>query len=410
MSSQAIEQHAPAPQQEERPATRRSWAFFVIYGLATLPVGVASIAVNALLLPEQVAMLHPTDEKGIFSILIIGGALASTLANPLAGYMLDRLRRFSWACQVALLIGVLIIIIGLLTLRRAPNFDTLFIGESLTQFGVGVLLGSLSAYLPGIAPTQRATASAISGMAPLIGGVIGQALAAPTAVVNAYLLLLGVSVGLALFGLLLREHRSPSHQERQQKTLITKNFVWTWISRFLFYFIFTSVINYSSYYIRSLLPFPLAICPSCVAEAEQAFFLTLTVSLVISSLICGILSDRWQVRRPFTIGSGIVLVAVLIALALNTNVSLVLPLTALFGIASGAFVSSDLAVAVAVLPSTKNWARDLGWMNTCIYLPMIVSPIVSSFVLHSGSFSLLYSVLAGIAILVAMSMGLVKTQ
>ena len=408
----------PPSSSQNRTAISRSVAFFVIYGLATLPIGIASIAVNALLLPEQIAVLHlGSTDQTVFSSLIVGGALASALANPTTGQVLDRLQRFSWCRRIALVIGLLLIVAGLLTLRSSSTFSMLLFGEILTQFGVGVLLGALSAYLPGIAPKQRATAAAISGMAPTIGGVIGQALAAHAPLDNAYLILLGVTALFIACSLLLREKQEhEAHQEELDQrtarrawwTLASNtNFVWTWISRFLFYSIFTTLVNYSSYYVQSLHFTQVTGQP--LAVGEQLFFVTLTVSLVGSSLVCGILSDRFQRRRPFTIGASLALVMILIALVFNASWTGVLPLTAAFGLASGAFVSSDIALAVAILPSVRNRARDLGWMNTCIYIPMISSPLMATVLLGStGSFRLLFSVLAGIAA-AALGMGLVKT-
>lgn len=67
----------------------------------------------------------------------------------------------------------------------------------------------------------------------------------------------------------------------------------------------------------------------------------------------------------------------------------------ILGIGFGVYLAVDIALAVRVLPAASNRGKDLGIINTAIFLPLIFSPIIGAVVLNlSHNYSLLFAVAA----------------
>jgi MFS family permease len=62
----------------------------------------------------------------------------------------------------------------------------------------------------------------------------------------------------------------------------------------------------------------------------------------------------------------------------------------------------DQAIAVKVLPRAEARGKDLGLINTAIFIPLIIGPLVGGFVLNVfHSYTILYSIAAVILVLAA---------
>jgi MFS family permease len=61
----------------------------------------------------------------------------------------------------------------------------------------------------------------------------------------------------------------------------------------------------------------------------------------------------------------------------------------------GAYLAVDLALASQVLPAAEDRGKDIGIINTAIFLPMLVSPILAGIILGAlGSYLILFVLLA----------------
>ncbi|MBO0796486.1 MAG: hypothetical protein J2P36_36830, partial [Ktedonobacteraceae bacterium] len=58
------------------------------------------------------------------------------------------------------------------------------------------------------------------------------------------------------------------------------------------------------------------------------------------------------------------------------SLPLVLAAGALFGLGYGAYGSVDWALVADVLPSDRNFARDMGVWNIALSLPQVVAPVL----------------------------------
>ena len=69
--------------------------------------------------------------------------------------------------------------------------------------------------------------------------------------------------------------------------------------------------------------------------------------------------------------------------------------TILLGSGTGVFLSVDLALASQVLPTATDRGKDIGLINTAIFLPMILSPMIAGLTLSTlHSYLILFSFLA----------------
>jgi serine/threonine protein kinase len=102
------------------------------YALANMVIGICSIAINTVLLPLQVATMVPKGEvTGAFSLVVGVGALASVIANPTIGALIDR-SSSPWRSQRWLLIGGLSIALGFCFLGWGSHLPFLVIGSLRT--------------------------------------------------------------------------------------------------------------------------------------------------------------------------------------------------------------------------------------------------------------------------------------
>ena len=72
---------------------------------------------------------------------------------------------------------------------------------------------------------------------------------------------------------------------------------------------------------------------------------------------------------------------VVLAMAFVWRYDLVLLLLILFGFGYGAFISVDWALASDALPSTGNYAKDMGVWNISLTLPTVVGPPVAGYLI-----------------------------
>jgi MFS family permease len=416
-TSHAADTSAPAqelPAQAEvkalaTPTQPKGLGFQLFYGLANATIGIGNITFYTLLLPGRLAQLAPRQQTSTFILISLLGALASVVTNPLVGAFSDHTtsplgRRLPW-----LLVGVVLLIVAMLTLAYASTVPEVGGGAVLLQIAINALLAALSAIIPDQVPLgQRATVSAWAGMAPLVGGLLGQILVAQVIknLATSFLVLALVSVCLLLvFCLvlsdqrLLRQAAAPFRPADVPKSLWLNpkaypDFARVWGARCLVFLAATTQVNYLYYFLQDGVRYAHT-TGQPVAQGVQQLYLVYVCSLFLASLVCGKLSDRLQLRKPFVIGSSGLMAVGMLLLPLFPVWSMVLVGIVIVGSGFGGYLSSDLALASQLLPEAKNRGKDFGLMNAAIFLPMLVAPaIIWVSVNQFQSYPALFAVLA----------------
>jgi MFS family permease len=395
------------------------WQF--LYWLANSTIGLTNIAYFTLLLPARIGQIAPTNQTNAFLVISACGALAAFVTNPLVGAFSDRTtsplgRRLPW-----LMVGMMVLLVAMLLLAYASTLLLLGIGSVLLQIAINIVLSALSAIIPDQIPlSQRATVSAVGGMAPLVGGLLGQILVGQIIrdLTLSFLDLGLISVGLLLlFSLALREARLPKgaippfRLGDVPKSLWLsprrhRDFALTWLARCCIFLASTTVINYLFYYLTAERLF----VGSQVATGVQLFYTIYVVSILLSSLVCGKVSDRLQSRKPFVIGASITMAGGIFLLAFVPIWSTVLLAAVILGLGFGGYLGVDLALASQLLPEASHRGKDFGLINSAIFLPMLIAPAIASLALGLfHSFMVLFALVAVGAVLAALLMLPIKT-
>jgi MFS family permease len=122
---------------------------------ANVGLWLAIYAPIQVLLPEQVAALHPAGKAALLSVVMAAGAIASLLANPVVGALSDRTTsrpgsRHPWTAA-----GALTAAAGLAVLAAAPGIAVMLLGWCIAQAGLGGMLATLTSALPDRVPARQ---------------------------------------------------------------------------------------------------------------------------------------------------------------------------------------------------------------------------------------------------------------
>src|SRR5207248_11663480 len=100
-------------------------------------------------------------------------------------------------------------------------------------------------------------------------------------------------------------------------------------------------------------------------------------------------------RRVFISGSNLIMTVGSFLDMVFPTLAMVIVATVVLGLGMGVFLAVDLALAGHVLPRAADRGKDMGIINTAIFLPMILSPLVAGVTLSAlHSYLALFSLLA----------------
>jgi MFS family permease len=378
------------------------------FTLASIVPGISSVALKQLIIPLQVAQIDPAHPYTSFAVVASVGALAGLIASPLSGALSDRThsrfgRRRPW-----ILGGIIVAVMGLSLMAAARDIWLLLVGGIIEQIGVDTILATVTALIPDQVPEgQHAGTSALNGMAPIVGGVIGLLLVTgltnPNMVALAYLLLALLSCAciLTFLGVLreraVRRVQVPALQWSAflagfLHPLASRDFVYTLVSRLLVFLAFTTLGSFLLFYLRAAFHLP----PEAAAHTLTLFQLLSNVVLAVTAISAGAWSKRINRIKPFVVAGALLMALGLFVLALVRSESALLAAACLFGAGFGAYLGVDIHLAVKVLPRASDRGKDLGIIHTAIFLPLMISPWIGAATLNTAaSFPLLFA-LAGL--------------
>jgi MFS family permease len=349
ISKEEVPAEEPIHEVFQIPTRSLSWTYRALFALASIVTGLCNVTIKQLLLPAQVGFLDPTNKFTTFALIASVGALAGVIIAPLAGALSDRTvsrwgRRRPW-----IIFGIIFAVVGGL---------------------VGLLL---------VARFTDATRHPQQG----------------------YYLLAGASCVLViLFLIVLRDKPLPrgAMPPFRFTTFLAgfwlsprkyPDFGYTWLSRSLIFLGYTILISYILYYLQDVIHYQGA------DKGVAIFQLIATGTLILSAIIGGIFADKVQRLKPFVSGGAVLMMIALLLIAFVPKWPVMLVGAVILGIGFGVYLAVDIALAVRVLPAASNRGKDLGIINTAIFLPLIFSPIIGAVVLNlSHNYSLLFAVAA----------------
>jgi MFS family permease len=391
-----------------------------------MTMGVGNIAVATVLLPMHITSLTQSNQTGIFSLILGIGAVAAVLTNPLGGMLSDRTtsrfgRRRPW-----LIAGGVLTVVALLLLAITPSLLAITLEWILLQIGINLVQVALSVILPDQVPVrQRGIVSAFAnGSGFLLGGLLGQILVTEffKAIPIAYTsIAVTIAIMLILFLLVLhdiplpKEHVPPFHMKQFVSTywlnpMTYPDFALTWLASCLTFLGYTTVVNFMFYFLQDVLHYSRLFPGQTTAQGVQTFFAINVGSIIVASLIAGLLSDKLQRWKVFVIVSSLIMMVGLLLYAFFPTWSMVVIATVILGIGYGIFLSVGLALASQVLPTAIDRGKDIGLINTTLFLPMILSPVLAGITLGAlHSYLVLFSLLAVASLIAALLIFPIKT-
>lgn len=360
-------------------------------------------------LPAQAEMIGGAAVRGqtLGTVLAIG-AFLSMIVAPIFGALSDRIvtpfgRRRPWIVlgTVMNLLGLY----GLATFARANDMSSLplYIAAFLwVQFWNNVATAPYSALIPDTVPrAQRGSASGWYGLMTILGTLI--AALAPiyfttadgTTDITALYLFTG---GVLLFGMLgtvIFVHEPPVTRKPPPFVLVEflkglieplkdNDFRWVFMTRFLMVMGVYSIQPFLLFYMGSVVrEFNLfnALTARNAIEAVSVFLLMFLVGALPSSIIAGILSDRYGRKIMVYISSACQAAVPIVFILFAPNFSITALLGLIFGIGYGAYQSVDWAMASEVLPSEDDYAKDMGVWHIAMTLPQVLATLMAGFLL-----------------------------
>ncbi|MER5733634.1 MFS transporter [Streptomyces sp. NPDC002138] len=399
----------PVPADHE-PPHRRGLLFLLL--VANSAMMAVYMGVGSVLLPTQIADIAGDDKVAVLGL--IGGisAIFATAFNPIAGALSDRSgRRGPW-----ILGGALGSLAGLAFLGSVGTALLVGIGWCLIQATMNVYQAAVTALVPDRVPVaRRGTASAVVGLGLPIGGTVGVLIASQTAdhLRTGYLVFGGVIAGAAmLLTAFCRDvpravaPAAPAARKGAQvkaflSALGHHDFRWAFIGRALMVLGYFSVVGYQLYILDDHIALPAGLTPP---DAMAVLTPVSMAAMAVSTVVGGLLSDRWNRRKVFVGVSAALAGLVMVVPVVSPTWTGMLVFSTLNGLAFGCFMAVDTALVTLVLPRAEDAARDMGVLNIANAGPQIIAPFVASAVVTTlGGYTPLFLVGGALSLIGALA-------
>ncbi len=403
------------PEALQVPTKAVSPSFQVLLALANTVIWLSILPIGQILLPTQIAAFNAATRFSNLAIATSVGVMAALLTNPIAGALSDRTtsrlgRRRPW-----LIAGTVLSAATLVLLANASSFLTLVIWWAIFHVAANAILAALSAIVPDQVPVrQRATVSAFVSLSLPLGAVVGALLVTKVvkSTVMSYYTFGGILfIVMLIFVLVLRDKPLPKAAAPRfhlgtflaafwVNPVKYPDFGWAWLTRFLVYLGYFTALGYLLYFLQDAVHYQKA------AQGVTTFQIILTGTLLIASVLSGILSDKFGRRKVFVMGASLVIAFSFLILAFWQTWTGVQLAAAVLGIGFGAYLGVDIALITQVLPSANARGKDLGVINIANALPQVVGYTTAALVItvfHS------YTILFVLAALLA-SLGAVLVR
>jgi MFS family permease len=416
----------PAALAEPTVPVRRGWITLLF--LANIGLWLGVYAPIQVLLPEQVASLHdhvakngvPSGADAVLLSVVMGvGAIAGLIANPVIGTLSDRTtsargRRHPWTLGCAFIAAL-----GIAVVAASPSVAVMAVGWFIAELGLGGMLATLTAALPDRVPvSQRGTLGALIGIAQMLGTVLGALIVTViiTRMAAGYAACAVIVVaGAAAFALRTTDEPLPvEHRSRVAVSVALRSlwvspraypdFGWGWLTHFLINLGNDLGTLYLLYFLAKAAHYHDPQTGLLILMALYA------VALLAAGTVCGALSDRSGRRKPFVIGSAVVMAAAAAILAASPTWHLALVAAPLLGAGFGTYWAAAPALLTQVLPTAADRAKDLGLINTAYNLALVVAPLVAGVVLGlMNSYPALFALAGVVTIMAGWTVGRVRS-
>lgn len=183
------------------------------------------------------------------------------------------------------------------------------------------------------------------------------------------------------------------------------NFGWVWLSRFLAGVAMTAFLAFFVLYLITNLHFA---PEEAGAKASLLSLYSAPVSIVLFTG-SGWLSDKIGKRKPFVIGSAVVMAVALVVGGLADTFEQFVVAWLIFAVGQAMYLTVDLALCAQVLPNEADTGKDMAVFGLALNLPNILVPAVAPSILGAdNNYTLLWGLAAALCAAGALVIPLVK--
>lgn len=391
---------------------RRPPVWLLFYALAWGGGVVAYTPLLTLLLPLRITALGLEDKVGALSLAVLTGAVAASVANIAAGALSDRFSNGAGGRRPWVLAGLVATAAAYGLLGVVDTVAGLLVAVALFQAGLNLMLAPLSALAADEVPdAQKGLLGGLMGATYPLGALSGVVVMAapPDARLAVTIALAAVLMApfLAVFRARAATARftAPTTDVRARKA---RGLAATWAARLLVQIAGAILFAYLLYYFEGVEVAGAKLSPDRMA-VRVAWLCGVAAAVTVPlSILLGRLSDMVQSRKPFLQGAAACAAGGLVLMALFPDWAVAAWGYGLFAISSAIFLALQSTYAMQLLPSPEHRGRDLGVLNLTNTLPSIIGPGLAYAALQAGGFRPLLLLLAGLAVLAALLMGLVR--
>lgn len=375
----------------------------VALGSLTAPV-VAGI-------PLKIDLLLPAEDRAaaLGAVLALGG-VAALIANPLFGALSDRTRGRFGRRRPWMLGGAIAGLAGIAALNSADSLPAIMICWILTQTAYNATLAATAALLADtVRENKRAAASGVFTAAAFVGTLPPLVL---TAILPRHVDLIAFVmplVALVVIGFALRvpdrEHVAGLRAREERRTArLSSAFAAVWLQRLAMQSAFSLATAFTIYLVIDRMTH------GAVAATPIAMVATLAggTGIVLGASLGGALASRLQRHLPFLLAGALGLAAAASLRSIADAPALLWIATSIGGLAVGAYLAVNLALAMRVIPHGQSGAY-LGVLNVAETIPQVLAPVAAAALLRVGqgdpvsgaadNYVVLYTTAAAIALL-----------
>lgn len=392
----------PATASRGRAGFRRLMA-----GLGTASGALSALyaGVGTVLLPQQIEDIDRAHKVAALGVVAGVSAVFALVFNPLGGALSDRTRsrfgrRAPWlVCAPAGLLAMLAL------LGHAATVPLVLVAWCLAQVMANLYQAPLTAVIPDRVPaTRRGMASAVTGVASVLGGVAGVGIAGVLSRSPSWgYLALGLLLAASALAFVLTTTDPPAdvlpRPPRDTRRIVTRlagflsalrdrDFTCVFVSRaasILGYFL---VVGYELYALTDYIRLPAGLRP---AQGVTILAAISAVGALLAAAVTGPLSDWLGRRKPFVFLSSAVAGAGCVLPVISPAFPTIEVFAALAGLAFGTYLAVDAALVTLVLPSGADAARDLGVLNIANAGPQVLAPLLAALIIsHVGGYRMLF--------------------
>ncbi len=368
-----------------------------IYGFALAALW---SSLHSIVLPLRLLDLVAEAEKNTkLGLLTFAGLILAMIVQPIVGAISDR-SGFRWGRRRPyILIGSLVGILLLPGIGLFQSYAALFAIYCLLQMTSNTAQGPYQAFIPDLVPQGRkGLASGVKSLLEIIGGIaivrlIGYFMGnyVPGEGTLWLWLALGVLAAVLLGAMLATiitvrepESRISERQPPMWKTLVRsfridvrkdRDFIVFLVSRLLIFMALATIQTFALFYLRDVIGL------ANPATATADLLIAVGVGMLLSVYPAGRLSDKIG-RRPVVISSGLLGAGGILVIFFSTGYGVLIAGGAIIGIATGAFMSSNWALATDLVPGGEE-ARYLGLTNMATAggaaLARLIGPVIDYF-------------------------------